>query len=172
MIQNSPQKTLSDIDVLTKTVLKAWSLQVARIDEFIAQASDEALSTDTAPGRNSGVYLVGHLTAVSDGLFPLLGFGSKIYPELEKLFISTPDKAGLEYPTLEQLKESWRVVNDKLMERFNSLEPEQWLGRHEAISEDDFAKDPFRNRLNVLINRTAHMSYHLGQLVYLKPKKE
>jgi hypothetical protein len=30
--------------------------------------------------------------------------------------------------------------------------------------EDDYAKDPTRNRLSVLLSRTNHMSYHLGQI--------
>lgn len=172
MVQDASQKTLSDASLFTKTVLKAWSIQVTRLDDYLAHASDEILAADTAPGRNSGIYLLGHLTAVSDGLFPLLGFGSKLYPELESPFLSSPDKSGKEYPAPEQLREAWRVVNDKLMERFNNLEPDQWLGRHEAISQADFEKEPLRNRLSVLINRTAHMSYHLGQLAYLKAKKE
>jgi len=32
-----------------------------------------------------------------------------------------------------------------------------------AISEEDYAKNPARNRLAVLLNRTTHTSYHLGQ---------
>jgi hypothetical protein len=38
------------------------------------------------------------------------------------------------------------------------------LRRHNAVSEEDYAKDPTRNRLAVLLSRTNHMSYHLGQI--------
>jgi len=36
-----------------------------------------------------------------------------------------------------------------------------------AVSDEDFSKEPHRNKLNVIINRTNHMSYHLGQLILL-----
>ena len=34
-----------------------------------------------------------------------------------------------------------------------------------VVSVDDFAANPLRNRLSVLISRTAHVAYHLGQAV-------
>jgi hypothetical protein len=40
-----------------------------------------------------------------------------------------------------------------------------WLVRHTAVSEPDFVKDPSRNRFAILLSRTNHLSYHLGQAV-------
>ena len=40
-----------------------------------------------------------------------------------------------------------------------------WVQRHAAVSEEDFAKDASRNRFAVLLSRTNHLSYHLGQAV-------
>jgi len=40
-----------------------------------------------------------------------------------------------------------------------------WAQRHAVVSEEDFAKDPSRNRFAVLLSRTNHLSYHLGQAV-------
>jgi len=54
-------------------------------------------------------------------------------------------------------------VNEKLLAQFQSLSADKWLLRHQAMSEEDYAKDPTRNRLAVLLNRTNHLSYHLGQ---------
>jgi hypothetical protein len=34
------------------------------------------------------------------------------------------------------------------------------------------AKEPHRNKLNLLMNRTNHLSYHLGQLVLLQQQCE
>ena len=56
-------------------------------------------------------------------------------------------------------------VNGKLLSQFASLSTDQWLQRHHAISEEDYAKDLGRNRLAVLLSRTNHMSYHLGQII-------
>ncbi|HTE07225.1 MAG TPA: DinB family protein [Flavitalea sp.] len=165
------QRALPDTSMFSKTILKAWTLQVARINEFLNTVSDDVLVRETAPGRNSGTYLIGHLIAVNDGLFPLLGFGNKLYPELEKVFISSPDNAGQQFPLIADLRKYWINVNEKLLEHFTALDPEAWVSKHEAVNDEDFAKEPHRNKLNVVISRTTHMSYHLGQLAYLKKRE-
>jgi len=40
-----------------------------------------------------------------------------------------------------------------------------WGQKHVVVSEEDFAKDPSRNRFAILLSRTNHLSYHLGQAV-------
>ncbi|MBA4057537.1 MAG: DinB family protein [Marivirga sp.] len=168
---NSTNQAVPETALFTTTFLKAWTLQVKRINELLESLSNEDLLKEIAPGRNTGIYLLGHLTAVNDGILPLLGFCNKLYPDLEKVFISSPDKSGLSYPSIDELKESWNDVNEKLNQYFNSLAPEEWLTKHEAVSAEDFAKEPHRNKLNVLISRTTHMSYHLGQLIFLTGKE-
>jgi hypothetical protein len=132
--------------------------------------TDEQLLSETAPGRNSGIYLIGHLMAVSDALFPILGFGEKLYPELDKIFIDSPDRSGIEMPSINELKDYWNKINEKLAGHINKMPAEEWFTRHNNVSEADFAKEPHRNKLNIIVNRTNHTSYHLGQLVYLANK--
>ncbi|MES2512928.1 MAG: DinB family protein, partial [Bacteroidota bacterium] len=55
-----------------------------------------------------------------------------------------------------------------LANHFNQLTPEEWLQKHSAVSAEDFVKEPHRNRLNVLIGRTNHMQYHMGQVALIK----
>ncbi len=160
--QTSPESVL-----FVHTVLKAWETQVNRMNDFFDNASDDELMQEVAPGRNRGIYLLGHLTAVNDGIMPLIGLGEKLYPQLEMPFVSNPDKSGLEFPPIKELRQYWSDVNEKLMEHFVLLEPAEWLAKHAAISAEDFAKEPHRNRLNVVIVRTTHMHYHLGQLIFL-----
>jgi hypothetical protein len=94
-----------------------------------------------------------------------------LYPELSTPFLKSPDKSGHAFPPVSELKSLWKIVNGKLSTHIESLSPSEWLQRHTAVSEEDFAKEPHRNRLNVLISRTTHLSYHYGQLVLLKPSK-
>lgn len=165
---NTTNQALPETALLfTTTFLKAWMLQVKRVNEFLDSISNEDLLKEIAPGRNTGVYLLGHLTAVNDGILPLLGFCDKLYPELEKVFISSPDKSGLSFPSVDELREYWNDVNEKLIQHLSTLTPEQWLTKHEAVSAEDFAKEPHRNKLNVVIVRTTHMSYHLGQFILM-----
>ncbi|MEP7318201.1 MAG: DinB family protein [Panacibacter sp.] len=155
-------------EVFIKMVLSNWELQNERLNQMLASVSDEQLLKETAPGRNTGIYLLGHLTAVSDGILPLLGLGDKLYPQLQDIFLTSADKSGHEFPSVTELKNCWNQVNATLADKFASMQTNHWFGRHMSVSEEDFAKEPHRNKLNVIINRTNHQSYHLGQLIYLK----
>lgn len=155
-------------ELAIKMIIAEWQKQNARLDKLLETLSDEQMSGETAPGRNSGVYLVGHLAAVNDAMLPLLGFGEKLHPELANIFLTNPDKSSLAKPPLSTLKTYWKEINTKLEEHISKLSPEEWFTRHTAVSEEDFAKEPNRNKLNIIINRTNHQSYHLGQLAYLK----
>lgn len=157
--------------IFIKMALSAWETYNARINKLLGTLSDEQLLAETAPGRNRGIYLIGHLVAVSDGLFPILGFGERLYPELDKIFLQSPDNSGLEMPAINDLKEYWNKVNAKLADHISQMSADEWFNRHNNVSEADFAKEPHRNKLNIIINRTNHTSYHLGQLVYLAKKE-
>ena len=158
----------SEKELLIKIVISNWELQNKRVDGLLLKLSDEQISSEVSPNRNSGIYLLGHLTAVNDGMITLLGLGEKLYPELENIFIKNPDKSGLEKPSLAQLKDYWQHVNSTLAAYFSNMQPDDWFAPHTAISAEDFANEPHRNKLNILLNRTNHEAYHLGQLVFLK----
>lgn len=97
-------------------------------------------------------------------------WGERFYPELEVPFLKTPDKSGLAFPALDVLKAEFDTINAKIAEQINAMTAESWLEKHTAVSAEDFAKEPHRNKLNILINRTNHTSYHLGQMAYLVSK--
>ena len=65
---------------------------------------------------------------------------------------------------LAQSRKYWDEVNGKLLSQFATLSENEWLQRHRSMSDEDYAKDPTRNRLAILLSRTNHMSYHLGQM--------
>lgn len=156
-------------ELIIKMVLDAWHAQVRNADEVFNSLSDEQLMKEIAPGRNRGIYLLGHLIAVHDRMLPLMGFGDQRYPDLHKTFIEAADKTVIDLPTVEDLRNYWKEVNSILSERFSNMPVEEWFERHHAVSEIDFAKQPHRNKLNIVINRTGHAAYHLGQLILLKP---
>lgn len=153
--------------LIIKMALDPWNAQIARADKLFNDLPDEQLKEEVAPGRNSGIYLLGHLTAIHDALFPLLGLGEKLYPRLEDIFIKNPDKSGIEKPETKDVRNYWSDVNNKLLQHFNQFTFDQWFQKHASVSDEDFEKEPHRNRLNVLLNRTNHLVYHLGQLAFL-----
>ncbi len=87
---------------LIDSALRGWKLNIDRIDEFFHPLSEEQLQKEIAPGRNRLIYLWGHITGFNDALFPLLGLGPKLYPDLEHMFLSNPDRA---VPTIYSGKE-------------------------------------------------------------------
>jgi hypothetical protein len=155
-------------DLFITTVLSNWELAVKRASKIFDAYSDEQLLQPIAPGKNRVVYLLGHLTAVHDHMLPLLGLEERKYPQLDDLFISNPDNAATALPPMSELRNQWTAINALLTEKLSGWTPGEWLERHTAVSAEDFAKEPHRNRLNIVLNRTGHLSYHLGQLALLK----
>ncbi len=151
-------------------VIKAWEAQNKAISDVFTKFDDDLYFNEVAPGRNRAVYLLGHLVAMNDLLLPMLGLGDQLYPELENIFITQPDRVVVKIPSIATLKEYWTKLNEVLAGHFAALSGAGWLSRHTRVSEEDFQKDPLRNKLNVLIGRIGHMNYHRGQLIFLTPK--
>jgi hypothetical protein len=160
----------TDRQLFVKMVLSNWELQISRMNNLLGKLSDDELASPTATSRNTGVYLLGHLVAVSDGMFTFLGLGERLNPAMDELFLRNPENSGLAKPSIAELKEYWNNVNTVLAQKINEMPADDWFTRHTAVSEEDFAKEPHRNKLNIVINRTNHLSYHLGQLAYLGNK--
>ncbi len=152
-------------------ILTAWNTNNTRMQAFFNKYEDAAYQEEVAPGRSRAIYLFGHLIGSADGLLPLLGLGNSLYPQLEKLFLTNPDRTFDDIPSLAELKGYWDNVNNTLTTHFNKMQVQDWLSRHTKVSEEDFAKEPHRNKLNVLLSRTSHISYHMGQLVFLNKKE-
>ena len=151
-------------DLFARTAVNSWKLQLARLDEMLAGFSDDELQQEIAPGRNRVFYLLGHLTAVHDRMLPLLGFGPRLHAELDQDFLTTPDKTAADKISAAALRQAWTEVNTALTSAIEALPSEEWLQKHDAVSADDFAREPLRNRLSVLLARTAHVQFHTGQI--------
>ena len=158
-------------NLMVQTALSSWKQVMGQIDKTLASLSDEDLQREVAPGRNRVYYLLGHLTAVHDRLFPLLRLGDRLHPELDEPFLTHPDRTSPEDgPEPASLRAAWLEVNGKLLAAFETLRPEEWLERHDAVSAEDFAREPLRNRLAVLLSRTQHAAGHEGQIRLAKPR--
>ena len=156
--------TLTSHELPVKVAINSWQLVLERVNKALSNLRDDQLLREVAPARNRLIYIWGHLTAIHDAMFPILGLGERLHPKLDAIFVSSPDKSGAELLPVGELRKYWNEVNGKLLLQFATLSAGEWLQRHYAMSEEDYAKDPARNRLAVLLSRTNHMSYHLGQI--------
>jgi DinB superfamily len=148
---------------LVTSTLTSWKSIIERADKLFSNLTEEQLQKEVAPGKNRLIYLWGHLTAVHDRMLPLLGLGERLHPELDAPFLSNPDKTTPQLPSVAEIKKNWHEVNSKLLAGFESLSATQWLQKHASVSEEDFVKDPSRNRFAILLSRMNHISFHLGQ---------
>ena len=83
---------MTNEEILSVTVLNSWKLVISRFDKVLSELSDEQLQQQVAPGKNRVFYLLGHLTATHDRMFPLLGLGERLHPELDETYLTNPDR--------------------------------------------------------------------------------
>jgi hypothetical protein len=154
--------------VMVKMILDRWNSLIKNFDALLSSLTDEQLHKEIAPNKNRGIYVLGHLIAVHDDMLPLLDLGNKLFPELNELFLKSPDKSGTELLSAKELRASWSKLNTLLTQRFESMQPDEWFQKHTSVSAEDFSKEPHRNKLNILVTRGSHLSHHTGQFVLLK----
>jgi hypothetical protein len=148
---------------LATSALNSWRANIERAGKLFSPLTQEQLQKEVAPGKNRLIYLWGHLTAVHDRMLPLLYVGERLRPEYDPLFLSNPDRAISELPNPQEIKKSWDEINGKLLAGFESFSAADWLQKHASVSDEDFAKETSRNRFSVLLSRTNHIGFHLGQ---------
>jgi DinB family protein len=155
-------------ELFVQTVVSSWKQIVSRLDQRFAPLDDEQLQKQVAPDKNRLFYLLGHLTAVHDRMLPLLGIGERLHPHLDEVYLSNPDRTFADPLSAIDLKKAWNEVNNAITTSVEKFSVDDWLHRHAAVSEEDFARDSTRNRLAIFLSRTNHASFHTGQVVLAK----
>ncbi len=156
-------------EVLIPAAISSWEQAVSRVGTLCLSCTEEQLLVEVAPGKNRIIYLWGHLTAIHDAMFNVLRLGERLHLELDAVFIAPPDRS-MPLPTSAGIARCWESIHTELRLRFTALSPNDWLERHGNVSAEEFERNPTRNRLAVLLNRTNHASYHLGQMMLAKPR--
>ena len=154
--------------IVLKMIFDRWYGSLKSWNTALEQISDDQLQKDVSPGKNRGIYLLGHMIAVHDDMLVLLDLGDKLYPELKEAFLASPDKAVAAIPSAATLREYWTKQCEVLKQKMDTLQPEQWFEKHTAVSAEDFSKEPHRNKLNIILTKTTNLTYHTGQLLLLK----
>src|SRR6478752_6770283 len=140
---------------ILKMIFDRWWASVKNWDKSLDSFTDEQLQKEVSPGKNRGIYLLGHLIAVHDDMLILLDMGEKLYPELHEPFIKSADKTVAQIPSATELRGFWNKQCEVLSQKFDNLTTEEWFEKHTAVSAEDFANEPHRNKLNIIITRTS-----------------
>ncbi|HMT27796.1 MAG TPA: DinB family protein [Bacteroidia bacterium] len=161
-------ETTTTNQTTVKMIMDRWNASIKNYDNLLNSLTDNQLVNEITPGKNRGIYILGHLIAVHDDMLILLNMGEKLYPQLHKIFIDSPDKAVSKIPAATELRACWNKQCEVLKQKFENLQQEEWFEKHTAVSEADFINEPHRNKLNIILTRTTHLAYHTGQMVLLK----
>jgi hypothetical protein len=159
-------------NALIQAATRAWTSGIARATEQFTRLQPQDFQREVAPGRNTVFYLFGHLIAIHDRMYELLGFGPRSFAYLDDSFISLPDQGKNSYPELSELQAAWSSLHPRLEEHLRALRPEAWSGPHSAVSQAEFEESPWRNRFSILLSRTTHLAYHMGQIRLARPESQ
>src|SRR6202022_2212768 len=122
--------TMTSHKLSVQVAINSWRLAVERANKIFASLTEDELLKEVAPGRNRLIYLWGHLTAIHDAMSPILGLGERLHPELDAIFVSSPDKTGAQLPPVGELRKFGAKEKGKLLSQFASLPADEWWHGH------------------------------------------
>jgi hypothetical protein len=144
--------------------LLQWDVYNRRMLKTLDAISEEDLHKPIVPGGNSPSWLLGHLADTDDALLELFGIRNRMFPELAKIYHHERGTNQSGHLSKEELTTKWKAIVAELDRAFKNWNESDWHSRHMAVSEEDFKKEPQRNKLNVMLSRVTHKASHLGQI--------
>jgi hypothetical protein len=128
-----------------------WRSNMDRASKLFGSLTEDELELKVAPNRNRLIYLWGHLKAMNDAIPPLFGFGPRRHAELDGIFVSQPDRAVSPILSGSETEKNLEGIGCAAWAEFQKLTPSEWLQRHQAVSPEDFFREPHRNRYASLL---------------------
>ncbi len=149
-------------------VIDAWSSGVAKMKTILSSLSDEDF--ENSIGNDKVNYIIAHLTAINDLTIEVLGIGEINNMNLYNYFKVYETKLPLPISNKELLK-LWTITCEQIDLKIKDFTPDDWFGKHTAVTIKEFNKEPDRNKLNVLLNRSHRMATAVGQLSLFNKSK-
>jgi hypothetical protein len=161
-----------------------WKISAGWISNIIKSLSDDELKMEIIPGKNHGVWLLGHLIESEDDLSKFLGKAPMLFPHYEEIFgQGSKLKPADEYPPVSQLREEWAKVIEKNNNLILSVTDEEWNEPHcldsgltanndagDTESRQAGPDDFFQTKGRCIMIWILHQMYHAGQLAMILSK--
>jgi uncharacterized damage-inducible protein DinB len=144
--------------------IRQWDAYNRLMLKTLENISEEAFHKPIVAGGNSPSWLLGHLADTDDALLELFGIKNRLYPNLAKIYHHERDTNQTGHLSKEELTTQWQAIIAELDRAIKAYSESDWLARHMVVSEEDFKKEPHRNKLNVMLSRVTHKASHLGQI--------
>ena len=98
---------------LVQVATHSWMSTVQRAQTWFDERGRRDFERVVAPERNRVLYLYGHLIAVHDMMYQLIGLGPRKCEALDALFLRVPDRSAEDYPDPAQLNEYWHELHPR-----------------------------------------------------------
>ena len=139
-------------------------------DWIISSLSDDDLKKEVSPGKNHGVWLLGHLITCEDDFALFMGKGEITYPDYHDMFAEETKPLSFDnYPPINEMRTKWKEMLEKNKKIYSELKDSELQEPHaQRKGENDFCK----TKEDVAVHWQLHLMYHVGQLSVLIPKSK
>lgn len=136
------------------------------VNGCINSLDDDEFRMELSPGKNHGVWILGHLVVSEDDFSIFMGNGELLFPELVEFFAQKSKLQPPEnYPPVPELRGYWDAVCRKNREIYSQLADDELDMPHALLENDD--TDYFKTKKRVIMAWQFHQMYHAGQLAVL-----
>lgn len=144
-------------------------MMIEWVNGVINILSDDEFKSEISPGKNHGVWLLGHLLTSDDDFSMFMGKGPVMFPEYYETFGQGSKLLPAEdYPSVHDLKDAWSKVCEKNRKIYSELTDDELQLPHAMVKDID--KDYFKTKERVIMAWQLHQLYHAGQLGILVAK--
>lgn len=138
-------------------------MMIEWVNGIIDLLTDEEFKLEIFPGKNHGVWLLGHLVTSDDDFSVFMGKGDVLFPEYYEMFGQGSKLLSAEnYPPVSELRAAWIKVCDKNRKIYHGLSDDELQTPHALVK--DYDKDYFKTKERVIMAWHLHQLYHAGQL--------
>jgi hypothetical protein len=104
------------------------------VNMYLDALTDDDLKMEIIPGRNHGVWILGHLIVSDDDLSLYINKQPLLFPKLQNIFKQGSTIQSVEkYPSASELRQYWEEVCEKNDKLFNDLKDEVLDQPHENV---------------------------------------
>ena len=149
--------------------LEQFSIMEGWINQHLNSLSDEDLAAEIAPGRNTGIWTLGHLIASMDDIGLYLCNEDILYKDLWDQFGPGSKSDGKAYPPVSEMRERWIKVNEKAKRIISGLTDNELNEKHNNKQD---TTEFYNTKQKVIDCWILHQMYHAGHLGILSANKK
>ena len=153
-------------NTLSKQFQRQHEMMIEWVNGTIDPLSDDEFKLEIYPGKNHGVWILGHLVTSDDDFSMFMGKGEVMFPEYYEIFgqgskLQPPDK----YPDVKSLRVKWDEICEKNRKIYSELKDEDFDKPHAMIKNYD--TDYFKTKGRVIMAWQMHQASQAGQLAVI-----